>query len=228
MKINVLIAAGIVISATFMYACSEGNGKVETTADSVHHDDASASHEHISSGNEEHDHMMKKMMDDMNAMKMAADVDLDFANMMIPHHQSAVDMAKSYLPKAKDEKIKSMAQNIINDQNKEIADLKRLIASHKIEEVKGEIPSPGEVSEGHNELLNAMNKMMEKMKGIQLTGDRDKDFVMMMIPHHQSAVEMADKEISHGKDVEIKAFAQKMISSQSREVKEFEQWLNSK
>jgi uncharacterized protein (DUF305 family) len=55
----------------------------------MHHDDASAAkeHPHDASANAEHDNMMKKMMDDMSAVKMTGDFDLDFANMMIPHYK---------------------------------------------------------------------------------------------------------------------------------------------
>lgn len=69
--------------------------------------------------------------------------------------------------------------------------------------------------------MEAMNKMMNEMKGMKMTGDADKDFVMMMIPHHQSAVDMAENEISHGKHVEMKKFAQKFIDEKSKEIKEF-------
>jgi uncharacterized protein (DUF305 family) len=39
---------------------------------------------------------------------------------------------------------------------------------------------------------------------------------------------MAENQISHGKNVQIKQFAQKVINDQSREIKEFEQWLKGK
>jgi uncharacterized protein (DUF305 family) len=44
--------------------------------------------------------------------------------LMIPHHQSAVDMAKAYLPYAKDQQIKQMAEDIIKTQEAEIKWLK--------------------------------------------------------------------------------------------------------
>jgi uncharacterized protein (DUF305 family) len=73
--------------------------------------------------------------------------------------------------------------------------------------------------------METMNKMMDKMKGMEMTGNHDKDFVMMMIPHHQSAVEMANNELSHGKKFEIKKMAQKIMEDQNKEIKEFEDWL---
>lgn len=185
MKKNVLIIAALILSIAFLQACNGGSTKSETTSDTATHSDASAAtHENHGSANAGHDQMVKEMMDDMNGVKMTGDFDLDFANMMIPHHRSAVDMAESYIPKAKDEKIKSMAQNIIDAQKKEIEELRTLIANHKPAEKKEEHSASGHGSEGHNELMEAMNKMMDKMKGMKRSGNADKDFVTMMIPHH--------------------------------------------
>ena len=228
MKKNILVATALLLSVAFLQACNSGDTKSETTSDTTAHTDAaSGTHENHGAGSGEHDQMMKKMMDDMNAVKMSGDFDLDFANMMIPHHQSAVDMAEQYIPKAKDEKIKSMAQNIINAQKKEIEELRTMIANHKPAEKKEEHSASGHGADGHNELMDAMNKMMEEMKGMKMTGNADKDFVTMMIPHHKSAVDMAENQISHGKNVQLKQFAQKVIDDQSKEISEFQSWLNN-
>ena len=62
---------------------------------------------------------------------------------------------------------------------------------------------------------------------MKMSGDADKDFVMMMIPHHESAVTMAEDEISHGKEYELKKLAQKIIADQNKEIKEFKDWLTN-
>ena len=49
------------------------------------------------------------------------------------------------------------------------------------------------------EYMAAHEKMMKEMMR-PMTGDADKDFVMMMIPHHQGAIDMANVEIKYGKD----------------------------
>jgi uncharacterized protein (DUF305 family) len=49
--------------------------------------------------------------------------DVDFRTHMIPHHQGAIDMAKVALKHAKDSATKQMAQKIIDDQEKEIAEM---------------------------------------------------------------------------------------------------------
>jgi uncharacterized protein (DUF305 family) len=63
---------------------------------------------------------MDKMMAGM-AVKPTGDVDADFAAMMIPHHQGAIDMALAALRYGKNEQLRRIAQEIIVDQQQEIA-----------------------------------------------------------------------------------------------------------
>ena len=63
---------------------------------------------------------MKKMDGDMTAAPMTGDVDHDFAAMMVPHHQGAIDMAKSELSYGKDPVMRRLAQEILAEQQSEI------------------------------------------------------------------------------------------------------------
>jgi uncharacterized protein (DUF305 family) len=69
----------------------------------------------------------------------------------------------------------------------------------------------------------AMQTMMQGMH-MQPTGDPDKDFVMMMIPHHQGAIEMAKIELQYGKDPEIRRMAKDIISAQEEEIAAMKRW----
>jgi len=62
---------------------------------------------------------MDKMMAGMN-IRPTGDVDADFAAMMIPHHQGAIDMAVAELRHGKNEQLRRIAQEIIVDQQQEI------------------------------------------------------------------------------------------------------------
>lgn len=62
---------------------------------------------------------MDRMMADM-AVKPTGDVDVDFAAMMIPHHQGAIDMALAQLRYGKNEQLRRIAQEIIVEQQQEI------------------------------------------------------------------------------------------------------------
>ena len=68
---------------------------------------------------------MKKMDEGMGAMKMSGKPGADFAMMMIPHHQSAIDMAQAYLASGEnDPELTELSNEIIDAQKKEIAFLK--------------------------------------------------------------------------------------------------------
>jgi len=63
----------------------------------------------------------------------------------------------------------------------------------------------------------AMNKMMSGMV-ITPTGDVDRDFVAIMVPHHQAAIEMAEAVLRNGHNEQIKRLAQEIIVTQQQEI----------
>jgi Domain of unknown function (DUF305) len=63
----------------------------------------------------------------------------------------------------------------------------------------------------------AMSKMMTDMM-VKPTGDIDRDFVAMMVPHHQGAVDMAQAVLSNGRNEQIRRLAQEIIVTQQQEI----------
>jgi Domain of unknown function (DUF305) len=63
----------------------------------------------------------------------------------------------------------------------------------------------------------AMNKMMADMT-IKPTGDVDRDFVAMMVPHHQGAVDMAKAELEYGHNEQLRRLAQEIVAKQQQEI----------
>jgi Domain of unknown function (DUF305) len=63
----------------------------------------------------------------------------------------------------------------------------------------------------------AMNKMMAEMK-ITPSGDVDADFVAMMVPHHQGAIDMAKAELRYGRNEQLRRIAQEIIVTQQQEI----------
>jgi hypothetical protein len=70
-----------------------------------------------------------KMMHDM-AVPYTGNADVDFRTKMIPHHQGAIDMAKVALAHAKDETTKTLAAQIIKDQEREIAEMREWLGKN--------------------------------------------------------------------------------------------------
>src|SRR6516164_8140404 len=67
------------------------------------------------------------------------------------------------------------------------------------------------------ENVSAMTKMMIDM-GIRPSGDVDTDFVGMMVPHHQGAIEMAQAELRYGRNEQLRRMAQEIIVTQQQEI----------
>jgi uncharacterized protein (DUF305 family) len=65
--------------------------------------------------------------------------------------------------------------------------------------------------------VSAMSKMMVDM-GITPSGDVDRDFVAMMAPHHQGAIEMAQAELRYGHNEQLRRMAQEIIVTQQQEI----------
>lgn len=63
----------------------------------------------------------------------------------------------------------------------------------------------------------AMNKMMADMT-IKPTGDVDRDFVAMMVPHHQGAIAMAQAELKYGHNEQLRRMAQQIVAAQQQEI----------
>ena len=75
------------------------------------------------------------------------------------------------------------------------------------------------------DMHKAMMKGMKDMEAIKSSGNIDHDFAVMMKMHHQSALDMAEVELQQGKDPKMRSMAKKIIESQKKEIKAFDQWL---
>jgi hypothetical protein len=62
-----------------------------------------------------------------------------------------------------------------------------------------------------------MNKMMSEMT-IKPTGNVDRDFIAMMVPHHEGAIEMAKAELKYGHNAQLRRLAEKIVEDQQQEI----------
>ncbi len=80
------------------------------------------------------------------------------------------------------------------------------------------------MSANHMEMMQKMEAMNKVMMGAPMTGNPDQDFIAMMMPHHQGAIDMARIYLREGKDPEIRRMAEKIITDQEKEIGEFKAW----
>jgi uncharacterized protein (DUF305 family) len=72
-----------------------------------------------------------------------------------------------------------------------------------------------------------MHKMHMAMSAIARSGDADVDFVKLMLPHHQGAIDMAKVQLLYGKDPQTCRLAQEIITDQQLEIELMQRWLKA-
>jgi hypothetical protein len=77
--------------------------------------------------------------------------------------------------------------------------------------------APPQEARFFSENVGAMTRMMTGME-IRPSGDVDQDFAAMMIPHHQGAMDMAQAELRHGHNEQLRRIAQEIIVTQQQEI----------
>ena len=212
MKNNILFALFLFPGTYVLQSCNNAaNDESKNKIDSSAYNDSM----HTSKMKNAMTLSMSRTMDKMHDLKMTGDFDLDFANMMIMHHRAAIDMSETEIVRGTNEQVKTIAKSIITAQNAEIAQLEAFIKNYQVPATKTKTA----------DRQNMMTDMMDKMNNMELTGNTDTDFIMLMIPHHEGAVKMAEDELTHGKQPELKKMAQKMIVDQNKEIDQFKTWL---
>ncbi len=77
------------------------------------------------------------------------------------------------------------------------------------------------------DLREAMSRMHASMFRLPMAANPDEDFVRLMIPHHQAALDMAKTQLLCGKDPQIRRLAQEIITDQESEIQVMELWLKN-
>lgn len=151
------------------------------------------------------------------AWAVVAPFDRQFIDMMVPHHQSAVAMARVALTRAQHPQIERLAQSIIADQNSEIARMKawrkQWYGSSTTPSMANMPTLPG-MPMGMTMGGMAFTKEIADLK---TANPFDKAFIDDMLPHHQMAIDAATLELRRGSHQQLKDLALSIIKGQSRE-----------
>ena len=135
------------------------------------------------------------------------EMDIMFAQKMIPHHQQAIDMSKLALKNGAGKDVKSMAKAIIAAQKREISQMKYWLTSTKS-------PLMSDHDMGMNGMLTKPQmKSLKSLKGSKFS----KAYLEGMIVHHMGALEMLSY-LDGTKNTEAKKLAKDIKSGQSGEI----------
>jgi uncharacterized protein (DUF305 family) len=138
-----------------------------------------------------------------------------FIDTMVSHHQGAIAMAEVALKNAQHEEIKDLSRNIVSTQQAEIEELKSI----KQEEF-GTSNVPMGMSQ---EQIRGMGMMMDSQE-LARSEPFDRAFIDAMIPHHQSAIEMAKVAYEKSENPRIKKLAENIVSAQQAEIEQMKRW----
>ena len=160
---------------------------------------------------------MEGMKHDMSEMRMQsspnaenAAYDHQFIDTMMQHHKMAMHMAKMAEPKVVNPELKDKIRMMLDEQKAELNELKSL--KQKLYVDKGEainMKMPGMMPMQSMEMKELMSARGE---------DFDDRFVMMMNKHHKGGITMAQREISRGKQSDVKELARKIKQSQEKDI----------
>lgn len=147
------------------------------------------------------------------------EADVMFAQMMIPHHEQAVEMAKVVLAKTADADVRRLATAIEAAQAPEIALMKGWLAAWG--KPAGASGGMDHGSGGDGMMSDADMDRFRAATGAEL----DRQFLEMMIVHHNGAIAMAEDELAKGVNPEARKLAEAIKSSQAAEVQEMQRLL---
>ncbi|GIK83226.1 MAG: hypothetical protein BroJett024_43310 [Alphaproteobacteria bacterium] len=154
---------------------------------------------------------------DEESSSQAESTDGAFLTEMIPHHRSAIEMAKVAQKKADHLQIKQLADDIVAAQDTEIAEMNEMHQRMFGESAMG-------ADHGNLGLDDQMMGMSMRMDSLETADPFDRAFIDAMIPHHQGAIRMAEIELAEGQDQEVKDLAQSIVDAQSQEIEQMNQW----
>lgn len=149
------------------------------------------------------------------------DDDVMFAQMMIPHHEQAIEMADIALDPlvGASDAVKSLATRIKAAQDPEITKMKSFLTSWKERLTPDSSMDHGDSMSG---MLSAdAMKKLSSLRGAEF----DREWMTGMIEHHEGAIEMAKDVLKDGKDSAVKALANLVATVQDSEILEMKKLL---
>lgn len=141
--------------------------------------------------------------------------DTMFLQMMIPHHQQAIDISEIALQKSKNAELLDLAKIIIRDQKSEIAQMKAWL------DQAGASEDMGHSAHGMGGMLND-----EDLAALDKATGKNFDTLWLkgMIGHHDGAIHMSEM-IRDASNLEIKAFGEKIVKDQSAQIAQMKKML---
>jgi uncharacterized protein (DUF305 family) len=141
-------------------------------------------------------------------------IDRAFVTEMVPHHQSAVEMAELAQRYSQRPEIKQLSREIIAAQNAEIEQLRGL---------DQRLADAGVAKRSLGITAHEMGTHMDPA-ALRRAEPFERAFLDMMIPHHEGAIRMAQLELERGRNRTVKRLAGRIVDAQRNEIALMHQW----
>ncbi len=165
--------------------------------------------------------MMDTMMVKMDHAPVTSIPDFDFIAEMMPHHQGAIEMAKYEIRFGKNKAMIQLAKSILAEQTNDIQVMKSM--TNKLPPIAKKADKSFS-----NAMGQSMRVMMKNMPSNEQLTDVDRSFAMVMIPHHQAAINMAIALIQYSASNQVSTFAQQLISQEQIEIEQMSAFIKQK
>lgn len=169
------------------------------------------------------------------SMRSDMEFDLMFIDMMIAHHQGAIAMAEVALERAEHEEIRTLAQDTIASQGAEIEQLQAWRDAWYADAPEMTMDQMMDM-DGMMGAMMGMDDMMGEMGMMSMDPAAaaaalcaapepfDLAFIDAMIPHHESAIAIAEMALQHAVHPEIAELAQAIVDAQQPEIDQMTEW----
>ncbi|RPI14681.1 MAG: DUF305 domain-containing protein [Ignavibacteriae bacterium] len=158
---------------------------------------------------------MNNMNETIKNYSITGDSDYDFAMIMMPHHQAAIDMGQAYLNNGQNTALKDMVQKDIEKQKQEIAEIKDWLARQNNY-------SPGTIDPNYKSRIDKVVADMTGNMDVRVQDNPENTYINTMTSHHQSAIDMAKIEQQYGKINAMKNLSNKIITEQQDGIKKLQ------
>lgn len=177
------------------------------------------------------------MMQQMGSQEMTGNVDQDFAQMMITHHQGAINLSDQVMQSGDNSEIVEWARKVSQTKQQEIDQLQTYAGNNAdagnmndqmgTEDATNSQQQMGAAGDASEQLRAATEGTLNQLQSAGLNGDPDHDYAHLLILHHQDAIEMAEVQVQSGQNEELKALAQQIIDNNRQEIGELETWVST-
>jgi|GEM_PF-274626 len=156
---------------------------------------------------------MMQMLDKMKAVRKTGNPDMDYATLTKIHHQGEIDLARQGISSGQDLRLVTMARLQAAQKENEIEELDRAMKN---------LGSGGAANQAFTQAtdqkLKAMEMDMQNGMNGKMEGTFDRDFLNVMIQHHQDGIDMSQSYLRHAKDPVLRAHAERAIANGKKEI----------